>query len=370
MKNHRRPHRCCFIVPPYILEALSVHENDRVRASAKRSLLISERVRARRPLEALAMRMSPLDRTSIEGEERRVFTCKHTTHVPGMIVRSEGDPPDRDPAIDEAYDAAGTTYAFYKTVYERESINDRGLHLVSSVHYSTDFDNAFWNGQQMVYGDGDGEIFGRFTTCLDVIGHELTHGVVQYGADFDYEGQSGALNESVADVFGSLVKQWHHEQTAHAADWLIGAGLLTKSVNAVALRSMKAPGTAYDDPALGGRDPQPAHMRDYVDTADDEGGVHINSGIPNHAFYLVATELGGHAWSVAGEIWYRTIAASHLRRNATFAQFAGATIENAARHGASVESTVRSAWHAVGVTPTRHAAGRPHRTATELPASV
>src|SRR4029079_944922 len=134
----------------------------------------------------------------------------------------------------------------------------------------------------------------------------LTHGVTQDEAQLVYSNQSGALNESLSDVFGSLIKQFSLNQTADQADWLIGAGLLTKQVNGVALRSMKAPGTAYNDPVLG-KDPQPAHMKDYVNTISDNGGVHINSGIPNHAFYLIATQIGGNAWEKAGQIWYLTL---------------------------------------------------------------
>src|SRR5258705_701935 len=155
----------------------------------------------------------------------------------------------------------------------------------------------------MLYGDGDGRIFNRFTKVLDVIGHELTHGVTQYTAALDYHDQSGALNEHFSDVFGILVKQYSLKQTAKKADWLIGAGIFTQRVHGAAIRSMKAPGTAYDDPTLG-RDPQPAHMKNYVKSHDDSGGVHVNSGIPNHVFYLVATALGGNAWEVAGKIWY------------------------------------------------------------------
>ena len=137
-----------------------------------------------------------------------------------------------------------------------------------------------WNGSQMLYGDGDNSIFIDFTKGNDVIGHELTHGVTQYEANLTYSQQLGALNESVSDVFGSLLEQYHLQQTAGDADWLIGQGLLTANVKGIALRSMKAPGTAYDDPVLG-KDPQPAHMKDYVNTVSDNGGVHINSGIPN-----------------------------------------------------------------------------------------
>ncbi len=201
-------------------------------------------------------------------------------------MRIEGAPASGDAAVDEAYDGLGATFDLYWDVYERNSIDDEGLPLDATVHYGTDYDNAFWNGQRMVFGDGDGDLFNRFTIAVDVIGHELTHGVTEDEAQLAYFFQPGALNESNSDVFGSLVKQKLLHQTVEEADWLIGAGLFTSNVQGVALRSMKAPGTAYDDPVLG-KDPQPAHMRDYVRTYQDNGGVHINSGIPNHAFYLI-----------------------------------------------------------------------------------
>src|SRR5919205_959577 len=200
----------------------------------------------------------------------------------------------------------GDTFDFYWAAYQRDSIDDAGMPLIGTVHYQQDYDNAFWNGRQMVFGDGDCDLFNRFTIALDVVGHELTHGVSGDEVNLRYAGQPGALNESVSDVFGSLVKQYIHKQTADQADWLIGQGLFTAKVHGVALRSMKAPGPAYDDPVLG-KDPQPATMSGYVHTTADNGGVHINSGIPNHAFYLVATALGGHAWEKAGHIWYETI---------------------------------------------------------------
>jgi len=203
----------------------------------------------------------------------------------------------------------------------------------------------------MVFGDGDGTIFNRFTISLDVIGHELTHGVSGSEVNLYYSGQSGALNESVSDVFGSLVKQYALKQTASEADWLIGAGLLTFKDQA--LRSMKAPGTAYDNNVLG-KDPQPADMQHYVRTAQDNGGVHINSGIPNHVFYLVATALGGNAWVKAGQIWYDTIRDRNLRRTATFAAFAGRTVANAKRRYGTTsaeQKAVADAWSKVGVKP-------------------
>jgi Zn-dependent metalloprotease len=190
-----------------------------------------------------------------------------------------------------------------------------------------------------------------FTVATDVIGHELTHGVVEDEARLAYFFQPGALNESSADVFGSLVKQKVLNQTVQTADWLIGAGLFTRQVKGVALRSMKSPGTAYDDPVLG-KDPQPAHMKDFVRTYEDNGGVHTNSGIPNHAFYLAAIAIGGYAWDKAGRIWYETLRDSRLRPNTGFQSFAGLTVDNAGRlygFGSAEQKAVRHGWAEVGI---------------------
>jgi hypothetical protein len=205
----------------------------------------------------------------------------------------------------------------------------------------------------MVFGDGDGVVFRRFTVAVDVIGHELTHGVTELTAALAYRGQSGALNESISDVFGSLVKQRALGQDAASADWLIGEGLFAEGVHGVALRSMKAPGTAYDDPALG-KDPQPASMDGYVETTDDNGGVHLNSGIPNRAFYLAATAIGGNAWDGAGRVWYDVLTGGTLASDADFSTFARATVAAAAaRFGADSPqaSAVAGAWRQVGVLP-------------------
>jgi Zn-dependent metalloprotease len=254
-------------------------------------------------------------------------------------------------AVNEAFDGLTDTWNFFWNVYGRNSIDDEGMALDATVHFGNRYNNAFWNSQQMVFGDGDGRLFNRFTIALDIIGHELGHGVTEDEAGLAYLFQPGALNESMSDVFGSLVKQSRGNQTADAADWLIGEGLLAAGVQGVALRSMKAPGTAYDDPVLG-KDPQPAHMDDFVRTYEDNGGVHINSGIPNRAFYLAATRLGGYAWEKAGRIWYETLRDSRLRANSGFRRFAALTVANAGRlYGVpSVEqTTVAGAWHDVGI---------------------
>jgi Zn-dependent metalloprotease len=280
-----------------------------------------------------------------------IYTDATTEDLPGAEIRGEGGAQTGDATADEAYDGLGDTFDFYLAAYDRWSVDGKGLPLKGTVHYGQHYDNAFWNGSQMVFGDGDGTVFGRFTESVDVIGHELTHGVTQYTANLVYRGQSGALNESVSDVFGSLVKQYKLRQTADQADWLIGAGLFMPGIHGVALRSMKDPGTAYDDPAIG-KDPQPAAMAGYVDTPEDDGGVHINSGIPNHAFYLAATGIGGNAWEGAGQIWYDVLTSPTLSAGATFAGFGTATVHAAKkRFGAASEPVraVAAAWEQVGV---------------------
>jgi Zn-dependent metalloprotease len=221
--------------------------------------------------------------------------------------------------------------------------------MIATVHYDYHYNNAFWDGAQMVFGDGDGSIFNRFTIAIDIMGHELTHGVTQHTAGLEYQDQSGALNESISDVFGALTKQRSLGQTADKADWLIGAGLLAPGIKGVALRSMKAPGTAYDDWLLG-KDPQPGHMSKYVETTSDNGGVHINSGIPNKAFYLAAVYIGGNAWEVAGNIWYQTLLDPKLSSTAQFQDFANLTVENAGKlYGDTIKATVAKAWQDVGI---------------------
>jgi Zn-dependent metalloprotease len=290
-------------------------------------------------------------------KQRFVYTANNTTTLPGTLARQEGSLPTNDLAVDEAYDGAGHTYDLYWNTYQRNSIDNQGLNLISTVHFDRNYQNAFWNGEQMVYGDGDEDLppaqqlFNRFTIALDVIGHELTHGVTQYSANLVYSNQPGALNESMSDVFGSLVKQYRNHQTARNADWIIGEGLFTANVHGVGIRSMKAPGTAYDDPVIG-KDPQPAHMNDYVNTTQDNGGVHINSGIPNRAFYVAAYEIDGYAWEKVGQIWYITLT-DRLSSTSNFQAAADATYAVAGDlYGANSleQQAVKKGWAEVGIT--------------------
>jgi Zn-dependent metalloprotease len=159
-----------------------------------------------------------------QSKDRLIYDMRQNRFpLPGTLTRSEGDGPGADPAINEAYDYSGLTYDFYREFFARNSLDNHGMSMLSSVHYGRNVVNAFWDGQQMLYGDGDGQFFGRFTASIDVVGHELTHGVVMHESNLDYQDEPGALNEHFADVFGSLIKQWHLGQAVDKADWLIGA---------------------------------------------------------------------------------------------------------------------------------------------------
>ena len=334
-------------MPPHVLERIAVQGSVRLRRCAQQTLEADHwfRQRGASALQRDAAR-------AVAGRpDRWIHSAEHEQTLPGRLVREEGQPESGDPAVDEAYEWLGATYRFYWEVFERDSIDDKGMPLIGTVHYARDYDNAFWNGSQMVFGDGDGELFRRFTAAPEVVAHELTHGVIERDVGLIYADQAGALNESLADVFGVLVKQYHAGESPQDADWLIGAALLTERVQGRALRSMQAPGTAYDDPVLG-RDPQPGHMRDFVDTQADNGGVHINSGIPNRAFYLAAVALEAPAWESVGPIWYAAMRDVTLSREADFAAFAALTLDHAERlHGRESRGrrAVGEAWREVGV---------------------
>jgi Zn-dependent metalloprotease len=341
----------CAIVPPDLLRRMASRGSKAQREAALETLAADQTMRLARAtyqlLEAGAHRN--LLSVPVSAKQRTVYDAQNREALPGRTVRAEGSASIADVDANEAYDGLGATFDFFAEVYDRNSIDDEGLHLDATVHYGRRYDNAFWNGQQMVFGDGDGDLFNRFTVSLDVIAHELAHGVTGDEARLVYLGQAGALNESLSDVFGSLVKQYTRRQRADEADWLIGEGLFTSNVHGIALRSMKAPGTAFDDPILG-RDPQPAAMADYVRTSSDNGGVHTNSGIPNHAFYLAAVALGGYAWEKAGRIWYETLRDKRLKPTSTFRQFAHYTTVNAAHFfGTAERQAVAAAWEAVGI---------------------
>ena len=308
------------IVPPHLLKHLLESGNSEVRRAALNTLLSTARLRGERAVvAALAVGTGNARRT--------IFDCSHSSDIRrAKLVQFETGHASRDDSARRAFEGLGATRDFYKEVFSRDSIDEHGMRLDGYIHYGRAYNNAFWDGHEMVFGDGDGVLFTDFTKSLDVIGHELTHGVTEAAADIEYHDQPGALNKSMSDVFGSLVKQWTLKQTADQADWLIGAEVFTPNIKADALRSMKAPGTAYDNPDLG-KDPQPDNMDNYQQLPNteegDNGGVHINSGIPNKAFYVTARETGGFAWEAPGHIWYEALRASSA--TTSFQEFADTT---------------------------------------------
>lgn len=358
MNNHK--HHCLnplhCIIPPYILTELAERGTDLQKERALQAIKLSDEFRENRKNFSATVARRAARVAATTGKQRSVYTADYQEQLPGRKVRGEGEQATGDAAVDEAYDGAGSTYDLFSEIYQRNSIDDQGMELISTVHYGKGYDNAFWNGEQMTYGDGDEDLaeserlFNRFTIAIDIIAHEMTHGVTEHEAGLNYFGQSGALNESLSDVFGIMVKQRILNQTADQSDWILGAGLFTSNVNAQGIRSMKAPGTAYDDPKLG-KDPQPDHMDNIYTGMDDNGGVHINSGIPNKAFYLAATAIGGYAWEKAGRIWYIALR-DKLSSTSDFSEAAKVTTELAGEiYGAdsAEQKAVANAWSAVGV---------------------
>ncbi|USV99396.1 M4 family metallopeptidase [Pseudomonas pergaminensis] len=348
-QQHRNPIFC--LIPPYMLDQIARNGDKAQREVALRTRAKDSTFRSLRMVVVPAQGPARMALAMGAGKRRSIYSAAGTDSLPGTLIRGEGQPASGDAAVDEAYDGLGATFDFFDEVFDRNSIDDAGMALDATVHFGQNYNNAFWNSTQMVFGDGDAQLFNRFTVALDVIGHELAHGVTEDEAKLMYFNQSGALNESLSDVFGSLIKQYALKQSAEDADWLIGKGLFTKKIKGTALRSMKAPGTAFDDKLLG-KDPQPGHMDDFVQTYEDNGGVHINSGIPNHAFYQVATALGGFAWERAGRIWYDALRDARLRPNSGFLRFARITYDVAGRlYGANKDEqkAVKDGWKAVGI---------------------
>jgi hypothetical protein len=354
----------CSFIPPYLLEqiASSYAGSSGAAACATATLMVDAQMR---DLRTTGPSTRPGPTVTVPGASATVpdwtvHTAGNTTTLPGTPVRGSGDPASGDEAVDEAADGIDGALRLFADVFGRSSYDGAATEVSLTVHYGRDYDNAFWDGRQLVFGDGDGEIFDRFTKPVDVLGHELTHAVTEHTAGLHYRDQPGALNESVSDVFGSCLKQWLLGQTVDQADWLVGAGLFLPGVAARGLRDMANPGTAYDDPLLG-KDPQGASMDDYVETTDDNGGVHLNSGIPNRAFHLAATSIGGRSWEGAAAIWYAALTGGQVGPDTDFAGFAAATVAAADDHAGAV----REAWQTVGVTPSEGSTS----TSTSAPAA-
>jgi len=354
-------HPChCTFVPPHITDNLAKRAPDDARAAARATAIEAKSIRSRRAERWVSMdaMLSGSDDRSLgaalpaEGSGgREVWDSQQSWVQRVSLNRGEGDAATGDGDTDTVYDFAGDVRDFLSKDLSRNSIDNLGMKLILNVHYGVSYMNAFWDGDEMTFGDGDGSIFSGFARSLDVVAHELAHGVTQFTANLDYFSQSGALNEHFSDVFGTTVTQLANGESVDTADWLIGDEIMGPTLFGEALRSMRTPGTAYDNPLMG-TDPQPAHMDDYFAGPEDNQGVHINSGIPNRAFYLAATDIGDIAQ--AGRIWYHGL--QNLWPTASFSD-AAEVLVNAARElvktgeaPKGAPQIVRAAFRAVGVT--------------------
>ena len=337
---------CCFIVPPGVLRRYSrdASLDDATRKQMQDSYLETERLRGLREAHRIATLRDPehqkRGKVSAASHEpaQHLFDCAHRRSLPGAPVTRLAD------GFDIVHVTTAKVAEFYKTVLGRNSVDNRGMDLVSSLHYGKHYDNAFWNGHQMVYGDGDGKIFTEMYLSPDVIGHELTHGVTQNESALRYEGESGALNESISDAFGAVFNQWLNQwSVTDPQAWLIGAGIMAPAARAkgyTCLRDMAQPKGAHT------MSQQPDTYQDLDPTAD----VHDNSGVPNKAFALFAKALGGQAWTLAIKVWYDACTSRQLRSDATFREFAALTVAGALKLGEkAAEGKCKAAWQEVGV---------------------
>ena len=273
----------------------------------------------------------------------KIFDCQHGTVLPGTPVASPQS--SGDATIKRTYKNTGDMAKFLGKEFGRNSLDGQGMDLISTVHFGLNYNNAFWNGQQMTYGDGDNNVFVDFTRGNDVIGHELAHGLTQFTSQFVYSSQSGGLNESMSDVIGSMFRQWQAKQTVDKADWLIGADIIGPGAAAqgyTCLRDMAKPGSTK---ALA---PQPSHFSAYVEGM----GPHTCSGIPNNAFYRAAMAVGGRSWEKVGKVWFRALTGFGPSPNMTMKQFANRTRTLAGQMfpaGGTVKKAVDTAWSAVGL---------------------
>jgi len=334
---------CCFIIPSAVLRKYA--QDPQLDPATRKALLdtqiVTERLRGLREAHRVAT-MADAQRFVADlvphVPEQQMFNANHRQNLPGRLVHTP------TALYKTAFDTTAKVVEFYKTVLGRNSVDNKGFDLSSTLHYGRKYDNAFWNGQQMVYGDGDGQLFNEMVLSPDVIGHELTHGVTQNESGLRYAGESGALNEHISDAFGAVFNQWLNQgQLSEPDGWLIGAGIMAapaKAKGLSCLRDMADPGAAHC------LSPQP----DRYSQIDPSADVHENSGVPNKAFALFARATGGPAWTSAIKVWYDTCTDRHLRSDATFAEFATLTVASAAKFGGKELATMcTDAWGTVEV---------------------
>jgi Zn-dependent metalloprotease len=296
----------CFIVPGDVLTRLAQDKelSAELRKTFFETAQISDEIRALRDQAAKLTSVARVHAGAIDelatAPTVTVYDCQHTESLPGTPVPKPQKSPDS--TAKRTFNKTTSAAKFYKDVFKRNSMDDHGMTMMSSIHFRLKFNNALWNGLQMIYGDGDGSIFIDFTKGNDVIGHELTHGVTQHSLQLHMSDESGGLNESMSDCFGSMFRQWEKKQDVNKADWLIGHDIMGPTAKArgfTCLRDMANPAAKH---CLA---PQPTQYSQITPGMDP----HYSSGPPNLAFCTACKTLGGKSWKKIGQVWYHSLTA-------------------------------------------------------------
>jgi Zn-dependent metalloprotease len=341
--NVRQQHTMCNFVGNDLLKRIIDEGPQELRKAAVQNLEVSNGLRNIRKTRA---GMYAMFISAGSQKRREVYDMKqsaNTDELPGqgpISTENQGSLPNDEDA-NKAFDGSGHTFDFYKEIFQRTSIDNKGMVLISCVRFGENYGNAFWTNKYMVYGEGGDGFFrrGRMSD-LSVCAHELTHGVTDYEANLNYYDEAGGLNEGMSDIFASMCEQWVNKETVKDAHWLIGKDMVE---NGTALRSMKEPGKAHP------MDGQIAHCDDFEPTQDP----HVSSGIPNRAFYVTCMEIGGHSWEKAGKIWYIALKDA-LSEDSTFQEAANATFTIAGQFYGSdskEQKAVEKGWSDVGRPP-------------------
>lgn len=328
------------ILPPYLIHEIATRTR---RPQLYNTLVLTGKMHDDANKDSIFAHLKDAGNSTIE-----VYDCNGSEDRPGSHARFEGEGPTGKSNVDRAYDFTVAVRKYYADIHGRNGIDAHGMKMISSVGYGQGYNNAYWDGRQMTYGEGDKDIFDSFV-ILDVCGHEITHGVTEFEAQLKYWKQAGALNESHSDIFGKMIEAYAKGWTVEQIDWVLGRGIFMPGIKGEGIRNMLKPGTAYNDPKLG-KDPQPDRMSKYNNTSGDNGGVHYNSGIVNRAFALFCISLGGMEWKKAAKIWFAARAAAGS--NPTFANHAYQTIEACKALGTADDvKKLQAAWETVEVKP-------------------
>jgi Zn-dependent metalloprotease len=345
--------RISSVISPNILLEIVRHKDSSLANAALETLVHAGNQQFNR--QAAAHTTIPEIHPARENGKILIFDCGGETNLESAkITIREGLEASPDETANKLFNNLKISRAFFQNYFGFFTNPPHSFPITAYLHYGKNLSSAYWDGQNLVFGDGDGKHFSRFAESLEVVAHELMHGVIDVTVNLPYRFESGALTESICDIFALLVKYKYQEIELDEADWIFGSDACLLGVGT---RSISSPGTAYAHPEFE-PDPQPDHYKNYKnrpdDLAGDWGGVHVNSGIPSKAFYLTAKNLGGYPWDKAARIWFDAL--KYSGRDTNFTSFATLTSQQAKRlFGVTERDAVLSAWEDVGIKLSRAA---------------